>query len=151
MTEEAEDPSDAPSNYILLRNERIKRNLDRLKMLGLDKGCALILPRTKRKSRAKVRMVQPGKERRSARLRRKAEIKDVDDTTVDEENIMLPYESEDSNLTEGNPNSRFIRTKINVIEISAEEKEALKRCIDNNYLQKFRVSEVSLVFPDRTF
>eukprot|EP00526_Cylindrotheca_closterium_P020994 CAMPEP_0113627700 /NCGR_PEP_ID=MMETSP0017_2-20120614/14348_1 /TAXON_ID=2856 /ORGANISM="Cylindrotheca closterium" /LENGTH=211 /DNA_ID=CAMNT_0000537969 /DNA_START=1 /DNA_END=633 /DNA_ORIENTATION=+ /assembly_acc=CAM_ASM_000147 len=128
-----------PSEYERRRNARIKRNEERLKELGLDKLFAFVkMPKrvSAKKPRAKKRMVEPGQERRSARLQRKPEA-DVNDA-VDEGHSMLSYDIDEFIVDESKHVSRSRKLKLINIEISPEELKVLEKNIDDNYLDKFR-------------
>ncbi len=73
------------SDYELLRLERIKRNAERMKELGLDKFQLKAKPKKKR-TISKVKRINPGEERRSKRLSSKKN---------DDDLVMLDYRAKD--------------------------------------------------------
>ncbi|CAJ1930127.1 unnamed protein product [Cylindrotheca closterium] len=128
------------SEYEQLRNERIKRNEAKLEKLGLITLVADILQKqkkgkTKKKPRTKKRMVKAGQERRSARLKRKAD--GVDDAE-DQDHVMLSYDSDDFIEDESKPAPRSRRLKLDDFIVNPKELKALEKHIDKNYLGKFR-------------
>lgn len=145
MSDDEEDLSD----YLKLRLERIKRNQARLIMLGLDKPYSETVPKTvKRQTKTKKRSAELGNQRRSARLRRKTDSHDGH-KAVDEEHVMLSYDSDEFIEDESKAAPRSRRLQLIDFAISHKELKVLEKNIDENYLQKFNVSIFSFRFPVR--
>ena len=153
------------SDYELLRLERIKRNAERLKALGLDKNPLQkkkVKPK-KKKVVSKIQRVKPGQERRSRRLSssnsKKNSLVMLDYSVEDgEEKAARQYnadgdydddnddddddDDDESDDAIGHRNStrssRKFRIDLDEWKLSKKERESLAGSVDDNFLTKFQ-------------
>lgn len=144
------------SEYEVKRLERIAKNEAYLESIGLGNAKQKLkdmCKKTKKNSQRAMKKVKPGKERRSKRLSvaQKQNEKHVMLSYYDEDELTVVRQdkelSNDGDEFVGDEESSPVRsrsrryTNINRadFELTKEEKQALERKIDGNYLYKFKV------------
>lgn len=152
----------AMSDYELLRLERIKRNAERLKALGLDKNPLQRKKKISPRKKKTVSKIKPGQERRSRRLSFNNKKNDVDlvmlDYSAEDGEVKAArqhsadddYYDEDSdgddddesdNATGGHQKFRSRKVRIDMDEwkLSEKDRESLAAgSVDDNFLAKFQ-------------
>jgi hypothetical protein len=147
------------SEYELKRLERIAKNEAYLESIGLGNAkqklkdmCQKTQKNARRAVMKKVKKVTPEKKRRSKRLSiQKEEKEHVMLSYYDDNGLAVVHQDQQQELIVDDEESSPVRSRsrryssINRadFELSNEEKEALERTIDDNYLYKFKVSGVT--------
>jgi hypothetical protein len=143
------------SEYELKRLERIAKNEAYLESIGLgnakQKLKDMCQKTQKNARRAVIKKVKPGRKRRSKRLSIQKEKEHVMLSYYDDNELAIVHQDQQQELIVGDEESSPVRSRsrryssINRadFELSNEEKEALERTIDDNYLYKFKVSGIT--------